>query len=193
MIGSATSRKAKASPGRRGVSLSGWISKDARTHPGLAALAAVQAWEWLFSGLTKLQNDTFLKGFFSYVSHTGGVYGQILRTVVMTNPHAFAGAVEATELGLGIGLAVAAVGLMVPVRRVRFPSILLAGLFSLIGAAIAIQLQFMVGSTAPWVLGKNSFGPGVPVQALLAGVSVGALFQAYEAVRAEYRSRIFAT
>src|SRR5258708_7696909 len=71
---------------------------------GLATLSLVQAWEWLFSGLTKLQNDAFIKGFQSFVSHAPGPYGRFMASVVGFFPALIPRLVEATELGLGIAL-----------------------------------------------------------------------------------------
>jgi hypothetical protein len=150
---------------------------------GLAMLSAVQAWEWLFSGLTKLQNDAFIRGFVSFVSHAPGPYGRLMTWVVSAAPGLIPGVVEATELGLGIALLLAAGLVLVPFRRVRTPAIYTAGAASLIGALTATNIAILVGDRPPWTLSPAPFGPGVPVEALLAGISIAGLAEAYSAWR----------
>jgi hypothetical protein len=166
---------------------------ESRNHPGLAALAAVQAYEWLFSGLTKLQNDTFVRGFTAFTSHAPGTYGRFLKATVATDPIFIARMAEGVEVVLGVGLLVSAFLLMIPVRRLRIAGIAIAMVDSFAGFMIAAQLYVLVGNRGLLMLGRNSFGAGVPVEALLAAVSLAAIFQAYEALRSEYRSaRLFA-
>ena len=150
---------------------------------GLATLSLVQAWEWLFSGLTKLQNDAFIKGFQSFVSHAPGPYGRFMTAVVGFFPALIPRLVEATELSLGLALLVSALAVMVPVSRVRKPGILVAGAASLAGALIATNLAILVGDRPPWTLSLAPFGSGVPVEALLAGISIAGVAEAYSAWR----------
>lgn len=156
---------------------------DVLPYVGLAALSLVQAWEWLFSGLSKLQNQSFVNGFTEYVSHTRGAYGQLLRTVVMGGPMLVPKFVELSELSIGILLLVASGALLVPVRRIRLTGVVAAGLASMVGATIAINVQLTLGGRAPWRLSMAPFGPGVPIEALLAGVSLAAFVQAYASFR----------
>lgn len=150
---------------------------------GLATLSAVQAWEWLFSGLTKLQNDAFIGGFQSFVSYAPGPYGRFMTTVVNAFPALMPRLVEATELGLGVALLVSAVLVIAPIRRARRPAILVAGAASMVGAVIAVNIAILVGDRPPWTLSMAPFGTGVPVEALLAGVSIAGVAQAYSAWR----------
>lgn len=150
---------------------------------GLATLSAIQAWEWLFSGLAKLQNDAFVRGFVAFVSHAPGPYGRFMASVVSTAPGLVPRVVEATELGLGITLLVAAVLVLGPVRRLRIPAIYAAGAASLIGAVTAINIAILAGDRAPWMLSTATFGTGVPVEALLAGISIAGVAEAYSAWR----------
>jgi hypothetical protein len=150
---------------------------------GLATLSLVQAWEWLFSGLTKLQNDAFIKGFQSFVSHAPGPYGRFMTWVVSMLPALIPRLVETTELGLGIALAASAIAVLAPLRRLRQPGILVAGAASLAGAVIATNIAVLVGDRAPWTLGMAPFGTGVPVEALLAGISIAGVAEAYSAWR----------
>src|SRR5438309_8710231 len=111
---------------------------------GLATLSLVQAWEWLFSGLTKLQNDAFIKGFVTFVSHAPGPYGRFMKTLATTFPALLPRLVEASELGLGVALLASAVLVMTPIRRLRNPAILVAGAASLAGAVIATNIAVLV-------------------------------------------------
>lgn len=155
----------------------------AGAYVGLATLAAVQAWEWLFSGLAKLQNDAFVRGFTGFVSHTPGAYGRILRSVVMGGPALVPRVVEGTELTLGIALALSAAAVLLPFARARIVGIYVAGFASLVGATVAINIAITVGDKAPWRISSAPFSTGIPVEALLAGVSIAGLAQAYSAYR----------
>src|SRR5258708_22183103 len=73
-------------------------------YVGIATLSAVQAWEWLFSGLTKLQNQSFVSGFVSFVSHAPGPYGAVMANLASRFPTILPRLVELTELGLGLPL-----------------------------------------------------------------------------------------
>src|ERR1700694_3018529 len=58
----------------------------AAPYVGIATISAVQAWEWLFSGLAKLQNGAFVQGFVSFVSRTPGPYGRFMKTLATSFP-----------------------------------------------------------------------------------------------------------
>ena len=150
---------------------------------GLATIALVQAWEWLFSGLTKLQNDVFIKGFMGFVSRTPGPYGRLMASTARSFGGFLPRLVEATELGLGIGLVAAAALVLVPRRRPRRLGILVAGAASLVGVILATNIAILAGDRAPWKLGMAPFSTGVPVEVLLAAVSIAAVAEAYSAWR----------
>lgn len=150
---------------------------------GLATISAVQAWEWLFSGLTKLQNDAFIRGFLSFVSHAPGPYGALMASLARTFGGFMPRLVEATELGLGISLGAAALLVLVPRTRVRRVAIVVAGAASLVGVVLAVNIAIIAGDRAPWKLGMAPFSTGIPVEALLAGISLAGVAEAYSSWR----------
>jgi len=150
---------------------------------GLATISAVQAWEWLFSGLTKLQNDAFIRGFLSFVGHTPGPYGKLMASLARTFGGFLPRLVEVTELGLGVSLGLAAVLVLVPRWRVRRVAIMVAGAASLVGVVLAVNISILAGNRAPWKLGMAPFSTGIPVEALLAGISLAGVAEAYSAWR----------
>ncbi|MFN2464286.1 MAG: hypothetical protein ABR573_10345 [Candidatus Dormibacteria bacterium] len=150
---------------------------------GLAVISLVQAWEWLFSGLTKLQNDVFIHGFLNFVGRTPGPYGRLMASIARSFGGVLPRLVEATELALGLSLAAAALLVLVPRRRARRIGIAVAGGASLVGVVLATNIAILAGNRAPWKLGMAPFSTGVPVEALLAGVSIAAVAEAYSAWR----------
>ncbi|MDQ6748046.1 MAG: hypothetical protein M3010_08095 [Candidatus Dormibacteraeota bacterium] len=150
---------------------------------GLATISLVQAWEWLFSGLTKLQNDVFIRGFLGFVMHTKGPYGALMNSVAQTFGGFLPRLVEGTELTLGISLAASAVLVLVPRLRLRRLGIIVAGAASLVGVILATNIAILAGDRAPWKLGMAPFSTGVPVEALLAAVSIAAVVESYSAWR----------
>src|SRR5258708_26169267 len=101
-------------------------------YVGIATLSAVQAWEWLFSGLTKLQNASFVNGFVSFVSHAPGPYGAVMANLASRFPTILPRLVEVTQLGLGLTLIAASALALAGAGRLRRLSILAAG-----GACVA--------------------------------------------------------
>ena len=150
---------------------------------GLATISAVQAWEWLFSGLTKLQNDAFIRGFLSFVSRTPGPYGKLMASLARSFGPFLPRLVEVTELGLGISLGLAAILVLIPRRQTRRIAIPVAGLASLVGVVLAVNIAIIAGNRAPWKLGMAPFSTGIPVEALLAGISLAGVAEAYSAWR----------
>ncbi|HEV1998748.1 MAG TPA: hypothetical protein VGR61_11540 [Candidatus Dormibacteraeota bacterium] len=150
---------------------------------GLATISAVQAWEWLFSGLTKLQNDAFIRGFLSFVSRTPGPYGKLMASLARSFGPFLPRMVEVTELGLGISLALAAALVLVPRWSIRRIAIPVAGAASLVGVVLAVNIAIIAGNRAPWKLGMAPFSTGIPVEALLAGISLAGVAEAYSAWR----------
>ncbi|MFN2466448.1 MAG: hypothetical protein ABR598_09320 [Candidatus Dormibacteria bacterium] len=149
---------------------------------GLAVVSAVQAWEWLFSGLTKLQNDAFIHGFMAFVGRVPGPYGRFMVSMTRLAPGLLPRLVEATELTLGLSLAGATLVLLLPHRGARRIAILVAGGASLVGVVLAVNIAVLAGSRAPWRLGMAPFSTGVPVEALLAGISLAGVAEAYSAL-----------
>src|ERR1700694_3112956 len=76
----------------------------AAPYIGIATISVVQAWEWLFSGLAKVQNGAFVRGFVTFVSRTPGPYGRFIRSLATSFPTFLPRLVEVTELGLGLTL-----------------------------------------------------------------------------------------
>jgi hypothetical protein len=106
-----------------------------------------------------------------------------MTSVVSMFPALLPRLVEATELALGISLLLAAVGVLTPIRRLRAMAIFVAGGASLAGAVIATNIFLLVGDRPPWTLSMAPFGTGVPVEALLAGISIAGVAEAYSAWR----------
>ena len=150
---------------------------------GLATISAVQAWEWLFSGLTKLQNDAFIRGFLGFVSHAPGPYGRVMGSLARSFGGFMPRLVEGTELALGLGLGLAAVLVLLPRWRLRRVGILVAAAASLVGVVLAVNIAIIAGDRAPWKLGMAPFSTGIPVEALLAGISLAGVAEAYSAWR----------
>jgi hypothetical protein len=150
---------------------------------GIATISAVQAWEWLFSGLTKLQNASFVNGFLGFVSHAPGPYGGFMTVLASRFPTILPKLVEATELGLGLSLIAAATLVLAGTGRLRRLSILAAGGASLVGFATASNIAILAHNRAPWTIGMAPFTTGVPVESLLAAISLAGVATAYSAWR----------
>jgi hypothetical protein len=150
---------------------------------GLATLSAVQAWEWLFSGLSKVQNPVFVRQFVGFIAGSHVPYRDEMLALVNLAPGLFPRVVEGVELVLGVTLFVATVVVLLPVGRVRRWAILAAGSASLIGAVTAVNIAFLAGNRPPWTISTAPFGTGVPVEALLAGMSIAGVAEAYSAWR----------
>ncbi len=174
----AASSISRTSPQARTVAR---VRIDAAPYVGIATISAVQAWEWLFSGLAKLQNGAFVRGFVAFVSRTPGPYGQVVRSLAASFPALFPRVVEATELGLGMTLIAAAVAVLVGRRRLRRLAILAAGAASLVGFVTSANIAVLSGSRAPWTISMAPFSTGVPVEALLAAISLAGIATAYSA------------
>jgi hypothetical protein len=157
------------------------IHIGAAPYVGIATISAVQAWEWLFSGLSKLQNGAFVQGFVSFVSRTPGPYGRFMKTLATSFPAVLPRLVEATELLLGLTLIASAVVVFVGRGRLRRLAILGAGAASLVGFVTAANIAVLSGSRAPWTISMAPFGTGVPVEALLAAISLAGVATAYSA------------
>jgi len=153
----------------------------AAPYIGIATISAVQAWEWLFSGLSKLQNGAFVEGFVSFVSRTPGPYGRFMKTLATSFPAVLPRLVEATELGLGLTLIAAAVTVLIGRGRLRRLGILAAGVASLVGFVTSTNIAVLSGNRAPWTISMAPFGTGVPVEALLAAISLAGVATAYSA------------
>jgi hypothetical protein len=160
---------------------------SAAPYLGVATISAVQAWEWLFSGLTKLQNGAFVQGFVAFVSHRPGPYGQFMKGLAAGLPGLLPRFVEATELGLGIVLIVAAVLAIGATGRVRSLAILAAGAASLVGLVTATNIAIIAGDRAPWKIGMSPFASGIPVETLLAAISLAGVATAFSAWRVSPR------
>ena len=154
---------------------------------GLATLSAVQAWEWLFSGLSKVQNPVFVRQFVGFIASSHVPYRDEMLAVVNLAPGLFPQMVEGVELVLGLTLIAATILVLVPVRRLRKAAIIAAGSASLIGAVTAINIAFLAGNRPPWTISTAPFGTGVPVEALLAGISIAGVAEAYSAWRVARR------
>src|ERR1700682_3738686 len=157
------------------------IHIGAAPYAGIATISAVQAWEWLFSGLAKFQNGAFVQGFVSFVSRTPGPYGRFMKTLATSFPAVLPRLVEATELALGLTLIASAVVVLVGRGRLRRLAILGAGAASLVGFVTAANIAVLSGSRAPWTISMAPFGTGVPVEALLAAISLAGVATAYSA------------
>jgi hypothetical protein len=153
----------------------------AAPYIGIATISAVQAWEWLFSGLAKLLNGAFVQGFVAFVSRTPGPYGRFMKTLATSFPAVLPRLVEATELGLGLTLIAAAVVVLVGRGRLRRLAILAAGAASLVGFLTSANIAILSGSRPPWTISMAPFGTGVPVEALLAAISLAGVATAYSA------------
>ena len=175
-------------------------SAPARVHPiartglatagpyvGIATLSAVQAWEWLFSGLTKLQNAAFVNGFVGFVSHAPGPYGAVMANLASRFPTILPRLVELTELGLGLTLIAASALALAGAGRLRRLSILAAGGASLVGFVTASNIAVLAHNRAPWTIGMAPFTTGVPVESLLAAISLAGVASAYSAWRTSRR------
>ena len=177
------SRSSARVSGARSATRARAISLSVAPFIGLATISLVQAWEWLFSGLTKLQNDVFIKGFLGFVSRTPGPYGKLMGSVARSFGPFLPRLVEATELTLGVSLIGAAVLVLIPRTRLRRIGIYVAGAASLVGVVLATNIAILAGVRAPWRLGMSPFSTGVPVEALLAAISIAAVAEAYSAWR----------
>jgi hypothetical protein len=91
--------------------------------------------------------------------------------------------VEATELGLGLSLIAAATLVLTGTGRLRRLSILAAGGASLVGFMTAGNIAILAHNRAPWTIGMAPFTTGVPVESLLAAISLGGVATAYSAWR----------
>jgi hypothetical protein len=95
--------------------------------------------------------------------------------------------VELTELGLGLTL-IAASGLaLVGTGRLRRLSIVAAGSASLVGFLTASNIAVLARNRAPWTIGMAPFTTGVPVESLLAAISLAGVATAYSAWRTARR------
>lgn len=150
---------------------------------GIATISAVQAWEWLFSGLTKLQNASFVNGFLGFVSHAPGPYGGFMTGLATRFPAILPRLVEATELALGLSLLAAAALVLVGAGRLRRLSILVAGATSLVGFVTASNIAVLAHNRPPWTIGMAPFTTGVPVESLLAAISLAGVASSYSAWR----------
>ena len=155
--------------------------KTAGPYVGLATLSAVQAWEWLFSGLTKLQNASFVNGFVAFVSHAPGPYGAFMADLAARFPAILPRLVEVTELGLGLILIAASALVLAASGRLRRISILGVGGASLVGFVTASNIAILARNRAPWTIGMAPFTTGVPVESLLAAISLAGVATAYSA------------
>ena len=72
---------------------------------------------------------------------------------------------------------------LVPRWRVRRVAIVVAGAASLVGVVLAVNIAILAGDRAPWKLGMAPFSTGIPVEALLAGISLAGVAEAYSAWR----------
>ena len=156
---------------------------SAGPYVGVATLSAVQAWEWLFSGLTKLQNASFVNGFVGFVSHAPGPYGTVVANLASRFPTILPRFVELTELGLGLTLIAAAALALAGTARLRGLAILAAGGASLVGFLTASNIAVLAHNRAPWTIGMAPFTTGVPVESLLAAISLAGVATAYSAWR----------
>src|SRR5258708_29208140 len=160
---------------------------SAGPYVGIATLSGVQAWEWLFSGLTKLQNASFVNGFVSFVSHAPGPYGAVMGNLASRFPTILPRFVEVTELGLGLTLIAASALALAGAGRLRRLSILAAGGASLVGFLTASNIAVLAHNRAPWTIGMAPFTTGVPVESLLAAISLAGVATAYSAWRTARR------
>jgi hypothetical protein len=95
--------------------------------------------------------------------------------------------VEVTELGLGLTLIAAAALVLAGSGRLRRLSILAAGGASLIGFVTASNIAVLAHNRAPWTIGMAPFTTGVPVESLLAAISLAGVATAYSAWRTAQR------
>jgi hypothetical protein len=167
--------------------LAGLGYATAGPYVGIATISAVQAWEWLFSGLTKLQNASFVNGFLGFVSHAPGPYGRFMMDLATSFPAILPRFVEATELTLGLSLLAGAVLVLVGTGRLRRLAILVAGAASLVGFVTASNIAVLAHNRAPWTIGMAPFTTGVPVESLLAAISLAGVATAYSAWRVARR------
>src|SRR5258708_39097042 len=94
---------------------------------------------------------------------------------------------ELTELGFGWTLIAAAAFAVGGAGRLRQLSIGAAGGASLVGFVTASNIAVLAHNRAPWTIGMAPFTTGVPVESLLAAISLAGVASAYSAWRTSRR------
>ena len=154
---------------------------------GVAPLLVLQAWVWVASAVAKLVSPQFLRGFSGFVAQgitpdKPAVYDDFLHRVVLGAPGLFAFGSIATEVLLGTVFTVTVVALLTGRDGALRPLLTAAMIASGVGAVFAVNLALLAGDGAPWRIG-SPFDSGVPVEYLLAGLSVAGAVAALGARR----------
>ena len=154
---------------------------------GVAPLLVLQAWVWVASAVSKLISPQFVQGFSGFVAQgitadKPAVYDDFLQRVILGAPGLFAFASIVTELLLGTVFTVTAIALLTGRNGALRPLLTAAMMASAVGAVFAVNLALLAGDAAPWQVG-SPFDSGVPVEYLLAGLSVAGAVAALGARR----------
>ena len=154
------------------------LAAPAALPMGLIGMQVILAYEWLVSALDKLGNAHFgdqLESVLQQSSHNGpyGWYSSLLRQFVLPYHAIFAPLTQATELAIGLTLALsAALWLFQPTHRLTVYGTW-ASTAALLGSIfLSINYFFQTGYPIPWINPNNSFVPGVDINTLVALLSL---------------------
>lgn len=156
------------------------MSGSSTKSPATVALLLVQAvvgYEWLVSGLTKLERGGFPQGLAGELrdmsSSAPGWYRHFLASVVLPHGQAFGCAIEVAEVVVGALLIGAAAGVLT--GRVSLSSRLLcrsAAAASVAALLMVADFELANGGRFGLSLGKDTFDEGVDLDTMLTGLQL---------------------
>lgn len=138
----------------------------------------ILGYEWLFSGIVKIDKGDFVSGLpndlAEAAANAGGWYAGFLNNVVIPNATTFGYVIEIAEVLVGIALIVGPLVWIFAWDRIP-ESWRRAALVLMIAAAIggifmALNFHIANGGNHPWVVPDSAFDEGVDLDLLLSGI-----------------------